>query len=303
VRRYDNDGVYAVILVGGAGKRLRPLSTDERPKAFISVTRDRETMFAQTLKRIRKIVPGRNVLVAANKKHVGLVKKDFPEILNVNLIREPVSRNTAPAIFAAASVLKRVKNTAIMVVVSADQYIKDEAGYLDAIRRGIDFVKSDHHAIVVIGVRPDFPSTQFGYIKRASSPLPAGIKVSGIYKAEKFVEKPELELAKKYMKSGRYLWNSGIFIFGATAILKEIEICAPAVTRAFNGAGPLAKIYKKTPNISIDYAVMERSKNVYCVRGDYRWQDMGSFDSLKVILKREGRKFIEEDAKIVRILP
>lgn len=295
--------VYAVILVGGAGKRLKPLSTGSRPKAFISVTRDRLTMFARTLNRVRKIAPSGNVIVVANKRHVGLVKKDFSEISKRNLIREPASRNTAPAIMAAASVLQRIKDTALMVVVSTDQYIKDGRGYLAAIRRGIDFVKANAGAIVTIGVRPDFPSTQFGYIRTKGAPLTGKTGSRDMYKAEKFVEKPGSALAKKYLADGRYLWNSGIFIFTAAAIISEMERCAPVVARAFNDSNGLKKIYEKAPDISIDYAVMEKSKNVYCVKGDYRWQDMGSFDSLRVILKREGRGFIEKDGKITKILP
>jgi mannose-1-phosphate guanylyltransferase len=301
-RSYIGD-VYAVILVGGAGKRLKPLSTDARPKAFISVTRDRLTMFARTLSRIKKIVPGENVLVVANKRHAGLVKKDFPEISRDYLIAEPASRNTAPAITAAALVLQRIKDTALMVVVSTDQYIKRESEYLAAIRRGIGFVKANAGAIVTIGVRPDFPSTQFGYIRTGSAPFPGNARGFDIYKAKKFVEKPGLALAKKYFASGGYLWNSGIFIFKASTILNAIKKYAPAVARAFNDSVDLKKIYEKAPDISIDYAVMERSGRVYCVKGDYNWRDMGSFDSLRAILKREGRGFIEKDGKIVKILP
>jgi len=299
VHRRDIGGIYAVILVGGAGKRLKPLSTDERPKAFLSVTRDRETMFAGTLKRIGRIIPEKMTLVVANKKHIRLVKKDFPKILKLNLIAEPFSRNTAPAITAAALALEKIDPAAIMVVMASDQYIIDDREYNGAICRGIDFVKDNTAAIVTLGVRPDFPSTEFGYIKICNAQLSG----SGIFKAKKFVEKPGLKLAEKYLESGDYLWNTGPFIFTADAFLDAIKEHAPAVAKAFSGEGSLTKIYENTPDISIDHAVMERSKNVYCVKGDYRWQDIGSFDSLKTILKREARKFIGKDEKVIRILP
>ena len=313
MHKRDDVSVYAVILVGGAGKRLKPLSTDERPKAFLSVTRDRKTMFARTLKRITRVIPEKMTLVVANRRHVRLVKKDFPGILNRNLIAEPFSRNTAPAITVAALALGKIDPAAIMVVMAADQYITDDQEYTCAICRGIDFVKANTAALLTLGVRPDSPSTEFGYIKLSNAPSSGQPSTNrggwsrssegGIYKAEKFVEKPGLRLAKKYLESAVYLWNTGPFIFTAGTIIGAMGKYSPAVTSAFKAGGPLMKIYKKMPYISIDHAVMEKSKNVYCVKGDYRWQDIGSFGSLKAILKLEARKFIEKDGKIIRILP
>lgn len=301
--RYGISNVFIVILVGGRGKRLKPLSTDSRPKAFLSVTKDRKTMFKRVVERAKKIAPFGNIVVVANSHHAQLVKKDMPGIKRQNLILEPMPKNTAPAITLAALILKKLSEEIIMVVLPSDQYIgdkQDEEKCVDSIKSGIDFVKNSQGVLLVSGVRPKFPSTEFGYVKlKAES---RKLKCENIYKVEKFVEKPDLDTAKKYVESGRYLWNTGMFIFKAGSILRTVERFAPDIYDILNKSDDMHEAYDKLPDISIDYAVMEKAGNIYCVEGSYKWQDMGSFESLKSILKRESRDFVLEDGKIVRIL-
>ena len=213
---------YAVILIGGKGKRLRPLSTDSKPKAFLSISKDRKTMFRKTVERAGKILPFNNILVVGNKAHSRLAKKDFPEIRKENLLLEPISRNTAPAITLAAMSLEERTKDAVMVMLPTDQYIADEWQYLASIKNGIDFAKN-HDKVVVMAVKPRHPATEFGYLRVKpacrqagdQACLPAGRGPMGkcIFKVEEFVEKPDLKTAKKYLKSGDYLWNTGAFIF------------------------------------------------------------------------------------------
>lgn len=290
--------VYAVILVGGKGKRLKPLSTNSKPKAFLSVTKNKKTMFRNTVDRISNIIPSENIFVVANKAHARLVKRDFPNISKENLLLEPISRNTAPAIALAAKTLRDRFEDVVMVVIPTDQYVMDEHKYLDSIKKGIKFVSKNRAALIALGVKPAFPSTELGYIRVQGK----GLMGQGIYKAERFVEKPDLKTAKKYLKSKRYLWNAGAFIFSTHAILKAFKIFARDIFNGLKEPDNITKRYKTLPDISIDYAVMEKADNIYCVKGSYRWQDMGSFESLKTILKREKRKFVLKNGKIVKIL-
>ncbi len=292
--------VYAVILVGGKGKRLRPLSSDLRPKAFLPVTKDRKTMFGKTLGRARRLVPGKNVLIVANKDHAGLVKRDFSRARKANLLLEPVSRNTAPAITLAAFVLSKRDSGALMVILPTDQYIVSEEEYLNSIKRGVDFVKNNSEAFVVIGVRPIFPSTEFGYMKTGDRRPETGDQK--IYKVEKFTEKPDRKTAVEYVREKRYLWNTGAFIFKASAFLRAVKKLAPDIYDRLKDPGAIVRNYAGLPDISIDYAIMEKMRNIYCVTGEYGWHDMGSFDSLAKVLRREKRDFITKDGRIVKIL-
>jgi mannose-1-phosphate guanylyltransferase len=297
--RFTKD-IYAVILVGGKGKRLQPLSTHSRPKAFLCVTRDGKTMFHKTVDRISRLIPRKDIVVVANSRHAALVRKNFPGIRKDNLLLEPVSRNTAPAIALAALALKDRSADAIMVVLPSDHYITREGAYLEALRSAVSFVKRNRRSIVTLGVRPNYPATGYGYIKLKAQ----SSKLKGICKVEKFTEKPDIKTAERFTRSGLYLWNAGMFVFGVREILKNFEDFTPQILRAFTApdGGKIRQRYKNLPDISIDYAVMENSRDIYCARGRFGWKDIGSFGALKEILLLERRPFREKLGKVTEIL-
>lgn len=296
----DTDSVYAVILVGGIGKRLQPLSKPSKPKPFLSITRDNKTIFRKTVDRIKKIIPTANIAVVANKSQAGLVKKSFPNILKENLLLEKASRNTAPAIALAALGLKKRDDRAIMVILPADHYIGNQKMHLGTIKKGIDFVEKNPRAMVTIGLKPYFPSTAYGYIKTHNAQRTT--HNANIYKVEKFVEKPDLKTAIRFIQDGNYLWNTGTFIFKATTFLGAIRRLASDIYGGLKDMRRIDERYERLPNISVDYAIMEKAYDIYCVKGSYLWEDIGSFDSLKKILKMEKKRFLEKDGKVTKIL-
>jgi len=297
----DTDHVYAVILVGGKGKRLRPLSTHKRPKPFLSVTSDRKTMFRKAFERACKIVPRDRVIVVANRAHARLVAADAPEIDTRNILAEPVSRNTANAIALAAIDIEIRDPSAIMVVIPADHYIDAQEKFVETIRRAIALAVRQKNALVTIGIRPTFPSTEYGYIQVTRSP---GHQVTSKgCRVKKFVEKPDAATARRYVKEERYLWNSGTFVFSARAIIDALKRFEPSICKILhNDAISLSRRYRRLPDISIDYAVMERATNIFCVGASYRWYDVGSFERLKEVLKKESRSFIERNGKVTKII-
>lgn len=299
-RQERREKVYAVILVGGIGKRLQPLSKPSMPKPFLSITKDNKTLLRKTVDRIVKIISPENIAVVANRSQGRLVKKSFPGILNENLLLEKASRNTAPAIALAALELKKRDNSAIMVILPADHYIGNQKAYLNAIRKGIDFIVKNPKAIITIGLRPYFPATGYGYIRVSG----LGVRGSGksIYKVARFVEKPELKKAIRFTKDGNYLWNTGTFIFKATTFLGAIRRLAAGIYGGLKDMRKIDEKYEKLPDISVDYAIMEKAYDIYCVKGAYFWEDVGNFESLKKILKMEDRRFIEKDGKVTKIL-
>jgi mannose-1-phosphate guanylyltransferase len=297
MNKRNTSNIYAVILVGGIGKRLQPLSKPSRPKPFLSVTKDRKTIFAKTIARIRRVLPIENIIVVANKRQARLIKRNSPKILKENLLLEKASKNTAPAIALASLELKKRSTDAIVVVLPADHYIGNERVYLNTLKKGIDFVEDNSGVLVTIGLKPSFPATGYGYIR-----VKGKGRKGDVYKVDRFVEKPDLRTAQKFIEDGSYLWNAGTFIFRAVTFLGAIRRLAKGIYEPLKDMRKIEEKYDTLPNISVDYAIMEKAYEIYCVKGSYRWEDIGSFDSLKKVLKAEGRRFLERDGKVTRII-
>ena len=279
---------YAVIMAGGTGKRLWPLSRRKRPKQVLKLL-DGQTLLRRCFQRLSPIFDSRNIIVLTNAEYADLVRENLPELPFTNVIAEPTVRDTAGAIGLAASVLTKYDPAAAMAVVTADHIIEPADVLQQAIRDALVFVNNNPDDLITFGIKPTFASTQLGYIKCASARRCPDCE-NKIYIVNAFKEKPDEKTAKEYIDSGKYLWNSGMFVWKAKTILANLEKFLPESAEPLRRIrldwdGPnqnqsLQEWFPKLPRISIDFAVMEKTDRVYAIKLDCRWFDVGSFASL-----------------------
>ncbi|MHC4616564.1 MAG: mannose-1-phosphate guanylyltransferase [Planctomycetota bacterium] len=286
---------YAVVMAGGTGKRLWPLSREKRPKQVLKLL-DGQTLLRRCFERLSPVFDERNIVVLTNAGYADVVRENLPELPFDNVIGEPAVRDTAGAIGLAASVLAKYDANATMAVVTADQIIRPAEVFQQAIKDALGFVNLNPDCMVTFGIQPTYPSTQLGYIKLGPGAECPKCK-NTIFSAEAFKEKPDEATAREYLSNGNYLWNSGMFVWKAKTILANLAKFLP------EAAEPLRKIrqgwdtpnqkqilqewFLKLPKISIDYAVMEKADQVYAIRLDCRWLDMGSFAALADIISSD----------------
>ncbi len=283
---------YAVIMAGGSGKRLWPLSRQKRPKQVLKIV-DGQTLLRKCYQRIQDIFEDNHVLVLTNADFVETVREDLPELPHRNIIAEPAMRDTASAIGLAATILHKQDPDATMAVLTADQLLEPTAVFQQAMKTALNFVDTNPQALLTFGIQPTFPSTQFGYIKLSRQATP-----NGVHAVEAFREKPQEAAAKEYLNDGNYAWNAGLFVWKCSTILDNLRQFLPACVEplAKIGAGwstqnqqqVLEEWFPKLPKISIDYAVMEKAKNVYGISLDCTWHDLGSFRALRDILAADA---------------
>ena len=284
---------YGIILAGGGGTMFWPLCRRNRPQQFLDFSRIGKSFIRQTHERLCSIVPQENILVVTLARYRDAVLADIPELREENLLMEPYGRNTAPCIaYATYSLLKRDPD-AVMAITPADSLIDDEDAYRQTLREALDYAGT-HEALITLGIVPDRPDTNFGYIQ-----VVGGKKAweqTRPVKVKTFTEKPDRELAEVFLRSGEFLWNSGIFIWKAETIRKELERFVPSVTDLFEGwetalGGPeeqrfLEKAYMNMERISIDYAVMENTEIDRVFPAAFRWADISNWDAVYKHLAR-----------------
>ena len=277
----------ALIMAGGKGTRFWPLSTEEKPKQFLNLIGS-ETMIQMTVNRIKPIIPMERIFVCTGEMYVDLVKEQLPELPERNIIIEPEGRNTTPCITLSSFVINRYYKDSTMVVLPSDHLINDEEEFRRIILEADNFIENNNNAIITLGMEPNRVETGYGYIK-CSENKTKSIK-SEIIKVEKFVEKPNKELAKEYVSSGNYLWNGGMFIWTIGNILSEISKYSPNTFEALNKIEEVEEEYLQdlinreyinTESISIDYAVLEKSNEVYVIPSDFGWDDIGSWEAIE----------------------
>ena len=286
---------YAVIMAGGTGKRLWPLSRQSRPKQVLKLL-DGQTLLRRCFDRLTPMFDQRNIIVLTNAGYADLVRENVPELPYGNVIAEPGVRDTGGAIGLAATILTKYDPDATMAVVTADQLIEPAQVFQKAMTDALTFIHNNEDALVTFGIQPTFASTQLGYVELGS--VKACPDCTGeIYTVNSFKEKPDSATAAEYVASGRYCWNSGMFVWKAKTILRNLSEFLPASVEPLqriqsnwdgpNQAETLREWFLQMPKISIDFAVMEKAKNVCAIRLDCRWLDMGSFAALADIISSD----------------
>ncbi len=280
--------VTALIMAGGRGERFWPRSRKALPKQFLSLTNDGKTLIQLTVERILPVVNPEDIFISTNKNYLELVKEQLDSVPEKNIICEPVGRNTAPGIgLGAAYISKKYDEDTVMIVLPSDHLIKYNQMFVTTLKDAIEVAVDDDN-LVTLGIAPDFPETGYGYIKFSPENI-----YKRSYKVEHFAEKPDLETAKEYLLSNEYLWNSGIFIWKVSSIMKRLKRFMPDVYEGLSVIRDsvltsqekeiIEKIYPGFPSISIDYGVMEKSENIFTIPGNFGWDDVGSWLALERI--------------------
>lgn len=273
-------------MAGGVGSRFWPVSREARPKQFIDILGLGKTFIQLTFDRMAQIVPRENILIVTSERYHDLVKEQIPDILEENILLEPYKRNTAPCIAYATYKLFKKNPDATVVVAPADHLITQEQCFCDTISIALDEASKCNN-LYTLGIHPTRPETNYGYIQLSKS-VNKNIGKHEAYQVKTFTEKPDEELAKVFLETGEFVWNSGIFIWNLRAIKAELEACLPEVAELFKSEcyysgeerGLIQRAYAECPSISIDYGVMENTKKAWVFLADFGWSDVGTWNSV-----------------------
>lgn len=278
------NSIFAVILAGGGGERFWPVSSKERPKQFLSLIGDR-TMLQQTVERLAGLVGPPDIYVVTAREYGSLVHEQVPEIPAENIIEEPCGRDTAAAVGLAAVHLARRDPEGVMLVLPADHFIADTARFRRILETAVDAARNGEY-LVTLGITPTRPETGYGYIQRGEAPLKT-VGSLAVYRALRFTEKPDAMKARRFLASGKYFWNSGMFIWRVDVIRKLFKEYLPELAEGLERIGGalgtkeeatvIEDVYPSLPRISIDYGVMEQAKNVLVLPADFGWDDVGTW--------------------------
>lgn len=288
---------YVVIMAGGAGTRFWPLSTSQKPKQFLDVLNKGTTLLQDTYKRALLLCKKEHIIVVTNKDYEHLVKEQLPDLPEENIWIEPYRKNTAPCVAYAAYKLRDKDPDAMMLVLPSDHIIQKEKTFVKAVQSCFQKA-SEEDCLITIGIKPTRPNTGYGYIQFISDS--ANKRDSRIFKVKTFIEKPNLEMARYFVKSGEFLWNAGIFIWSVKSIIHAFEKHEKEIAQIFeegkgiyytkNEKAFVEKAYSVCKNISIDYAILEKSENVYVRASAIGWSDVGTWKSLYEHLNKDNNK-------------
>ncbi len=287
--------VVVLIMAGGRGERFWPASRNNLPKQFLVIDNNplNLTMIQETVYRLKPLVKTENIFILTNRQYEELIKAQLPQLKEENIIYEPQAKNTAPAINLGLEIINQIYDDYVMIVLPSDHLIRNEENYLTDLKKAIAFAFK-HDALLTIGITPTSPNTEYGYIH-------LGNKVADdeIYQVLEFKEKPNEKTAAKYLLSHEYVWNSGMFIWSNKALTKALKEFVPYQYQQFSQVflkeqnereKALKELYKEIANISIDYALMEKAKNVYTIKSSFIWDDVGSWKALERIYGLDNNK-------------
>lgn len=278
-----NSNHYVAIMAGGVGSRFWPVSRSGLPKQFLDILNSGESLIQATYKRFARFIPAENIFVVTTREYANLVEEHLPLLNPANILSEPSRKNTAPCIAYMSFKLRARNPDASFIVAPADHLILDETAFEEACNRALNFVKSNP-CLLTLGIKPTYPNTSYGYIQYNNEEVG-----EGIFRVKIFTEKPNLELAKTFLASGDFLWNSGIFIWKVEDIIQAFERYMPEMFDLFYAdkdhfdsveeEAALGSIYPQCSNISIDFGVMEKASNVKIMPVSFGWSDLGTWNA------------------------
>ncbi|HBK70910.1 MAG TPA: mannose-1-phosphate guanylyltransferase [Flavobacteriaceae bacterium] len=277
---------YAVIMAGGVGSRFWPVSTKQFPKQFHDMLGKGDSLLQRTFKRLSKLIPKENILIATNSAYKDLVLDQLPDASEQQLLLEPTMRNTAPCILYAALKIQQKDPNAVMIVAPSDHWIDDEDEFIRNIQSSFNAC-AENDILMTLGIQPTNPNTGYGYIKFSTEAI---VQNTAIKKVDNFTEKPDLQTAIQFLDSGNYVWNAGIFIWSVKSIVLAFEKYLPEMNTLFCKGNQtyntdfeddfIEDNYEKAENISIDYGIMQKANNIYTLPVDFGWNDLGTWSSL-----------------------
>ena len=299
---------HLIIMAGGVGSRFWPMSIPEKPKQFIDVMGVGKTMIQLTVERFSGVIEPDHVWIVTSKKYKDMVMQQLPEVPEQQILMEPCMRNTAPCIEYVSRKIYAKYPDANLVFSPADHIVLDAPHFKEVIKKSLDFTK-DKDVIVTLGMMPTRPETGYGYIKEV--PRVSEVSKGSIVAVEAFKEKPNLETAKAYLAEGGYFWNAGIFVWNVKMVVNTIKRLVPDLAEIFDKIEPhfykddeqnvIDELFPTCPNISIDYAVMEKSKDVFVYPASFGWSDIGTWGSLYTHINPDenGNAVIGENIRTV----
>ncbi|WP_299526065.1 mannose-1-phosphate guanylyltransferase [Winogradskyella sp.] len=297
-----NKNYYAILMAGGVGSRFWPVSTQNFPKQFHDMLGTGDTLIQKTFNRLAQLIPEENIFILTNERYNDLVFEQLPTVTKRQVVLEPAMRNTAPCILYAALKIQKENEDAVMIVAPSDHWIEDEQAFSDNVKSAFDYCESND-ALMTLGITPTFPNTGYGYIEYNKS------NTSSIKPVNQFREKPDYETAKSFLEQGNFLWNAGIFMWSVTSVISAFEAKQPELFQLFQKGYSvyntdleddfIKENYAKAENISIDYAIMEKSNNVFVIPATFDWNDLGTWGSLYDKLDKDGSNNAIVNSKVL----